>query len=35
MALLMGRVIESIAMPERKEPLEILPHADHATRLFH
>jgi hypothetical protein len=29
------QAVESIAMPERKGPLEALPHADHATRLFH
>jgi hypothetical protein len=29
------QVAESIAMPERKGPLEILPHADHAMRLFY
>ena len=33
--MMKDQVVESIAMPERKGPLEILPHADHATRLFH
>jgi hypothetical protein len=33
--MMKDQVVDSIAMPERKGPLEILPRADHATRLFH
>jgi hypothetical protein len=33
--MMKDHVVDSIAMPERKGPLEILPHANHATRLFH
>jgi hypothetical protein len=33
--MMKDQVIESIAMPERKGPLEILPHANHAMRLHH
>jgi hypothetical protein len=33
--MMKDQVVESIAMPEGKGPLEILPHADHATRLHH